>query len=483
MTDETLNIWVPFYDDLDQLKQMVATVPSDSHVYAVDGRHASFPGSSDLTDGAKDWCDEKPTVTYCAPSEGRLPWGHSYDDPNLRGPQYEKARFANYEVLPGDEWVLKLDTDERVVAFDTGVLDRLDPMLKYSPPIDVLMWRGYHPTRLYVPEHWTFWLADQFYPRDFYPRDTPVEQLIHAAAETNHSAVNLGGFVDGAYIENVGEERDSGYQDRRAEQLETIGRVSRAQQYETGQTVEVAEFSGVNEQVRWLDAVDWDVLIVLDAMRWDYWRDHSGDGTPITSPAVCTHHWLQHIGRYIDFRETTGIIANPVALTHAPPTLQHRVSCMGYARNINGISAIDPYDVTERVLRELEMGADRVYAHYPTPHGPYPQVDPPIPVFTPDTDIDVEEDELLDQNMFADYIDNDDHWLTHEHLIAGYEANVEWSINAIQPIVSQCDGTVVVTADHGELLGDRVDGERYYGHKPGFGQPEELTTVPWVEYD
>lgn len=227
----SLNVWVPFYDDLDWLTGLVETVPDGIHVYAVDGRHATFPGDHDLTPLAERWCSRQPDVTYCSPDKERLPWGHEYDDPRLRGPQYEKACYANYEVLPSGAWTLKLDTDERIRELDVDAVFDLNRKMRYSPRITPLDERNYQPQRLYVPRHWTFWLADQFFPRDFYPRDTPPGDLFAATIETNHGSANWGGLTPFIHIENIGAERPREYRERRRQQLERMGRHERAAEY------------------------------------------------------------------------------------------------------------------------------------------------------------------------------------------------------------------------------------------------------------
>lgn len=231
-----MNVWVPFYDDLDWLVDMVATIPDGVHVYAVDGRHDTFPGETLLTPGAEEWCGIREGVTYCAPSADRLPWGHEYSGVGVRGPQHEKAKYANYEVLPQDEWVLKLDTDERVTNLEVDRLADLNPNMRYSPWITPLDERGYQPMRLYVPGHWTFWLADQYFPREFYPRNTPVEELVYATVDTKHGVSNLGGQVEWITIENRGTDRPEEYRERRQEQLKRIGRARRAGDYDDSVT-------------------------------------------------------------------------------------------------------------------------------------------------------------------------------------------------------------------------------------------------------
>lgn len=67
---------------------------------------------------------------------------------------------------------------------------------------------------------------------------------------------------------------------------------------------------------------------------------------------------------------------------------------------------------------------------------------------------------------------------SHSELLRGYRDNYEWVLNVIQerlfPLLS---GRVVVTADHGECLGDCGQYLHDLDHEPH----EHLTTVPWYE--
>lgn len=491
-----LQVWTPFFDDLDWLQAMVATIPEDVPVYAVDGRHATFEGDTVLTPGAEAWCDEQANVTYCAPGESRLPWGSEYDGPRAhRAPQYETARYANYEVLDPETWTLKLDTDERVLAFDQSVLADLDSERKYAPGVDVLAARGLKAYRVYQPAHWTFWLADVYFPRSLHPRSTPLADLVRIAAQTRHQTINAGGYVPGSFIKNVGAERPGDYQDRRADQLEAIGRTARATEYRTGRQAVGGEIPEqdhlLGDPADWqtirLRERDWRVLLVLDACRWDVWNNMFACGERVYSHRSCTNRWIDHLGRAVDWSDVYGITANPIISSRTPPTMDRCEPVWDDRwRTINGVPTVDPYDVTDRVLAALRRGESSVYAHYIQPHGPYPKVDPSVPIYgiggdDADDALDVSDqgipNEFVAEDAVIEAISDSDHWLTREHLREAYRANLRWVWDAIQPLFEY---DVVVTADHGEFLGERVAGEGRYGH-PCHTPHETLLAVPWYE--
>jgi hypothetical protein len=72
-------------------------------------------------------------------------------------------------------------------------------------------------------------------------------------------------------------------------------------------------------------------------------------------------------------------------------------------------------------------------------------------------------------------IDIDDE-LLHEL----YEENLQIALEQIEDLLYELKGKTVITADHGELLGERVGllPIKTYGHPSGY-YVDELTTVPW----
>lgn len=232
-------VYVKTYDDTDLLKGCVASIPDGIPVYVVDGRYADFPGDGLRTPETREWCFRQEGVHYHTPPDEVLPWGHEHyeDEPTVRWPIHEQARWANYEVLPQDAWVLHLDADERLEHVADGLFDRLDRTWKYAPYIDSLADRDLMVPRIYVPKHWTFWIAGVMYPREYWSRDTPAKRLrdLHIVSMA-HQSINRGRIPEAVQIHNVGADRPPDYHERRADQLETMGRHDRAGQYR--QTVE-----------------------------------------------------------------------------------------------------------------------------------------------------------------------------------------------------------------------------------------------------
>ena len=70
-----------------------------------------------------------------------------------------------------------------------------------------------------------------------------------------------------------------------------------------------------------------------------------------------------------------------------------------------------------------------------------------------------------------------------EVLWQAYEENLDVALPAVERLLTEFDGRVVVTADHGEMIAERASPipMREYGH-PTELLTDELVTVPWLEY-
>lgn len=221
-----LNVHIYCYEDLEFLKDAVAQVPDGIPIHVCDGRYADFDGDYDLTPGAAEWCDDQPGVTYHAPPADRLPFGDP-DDTEHRRSVHEKSEWVNYEVLPQDEWTIKLDTDEEFTRFDAEYVPDLDPEIRYRVYVDVDEDRHFYLTRLWQPQYWTVWVNDCLLPRDEVPRYTPVEEIAEKWYDhRNERRVR----IEAIRIDNRGTDRPDDYLARRADQLEDIGREGRARQ-------------------------------------------------------------------------------------------------------------------------------------------------------------------------------------------------------------------------------------------------------------
>lgn len=249
-----LNIWMPCFDDLDQLKEAIASTAEfsdDITVYVVDGRYETFDGDADLTDGAEEFCATLDHVEYAPPPS--LPLGDPEAHKFLRSPQHEQAKFVNYELLPQGEWAMEMDTDERLETLDADALSELKPRRKYTPEVLTPGGEQLWPAiRLYQPEHWTVWIDDVMFWKEYYPRSTPIDDLFDAHMNTKHRNTGYGGETDAIRLRNHGADRPEEYQNRRADQLERMGSGPAAQAVRDGEypsLVNLSEYKVRGEKV------------------------------------------------------------------------------------------------------------------------------------------------------------------------------------------------------------------------------------------
>lgn len=240
-----------------------------------------------------------------------------------------------------------------------------------------------------------------------------------------------------------------------------------------------------------LNAIEWDLLLVLDALRWDVWQEEIGLGESVYSGGNNTMEWIKAANRALDFSDTICVTANPEVTRNTFEGLYAARDDVWRRKwkYVNGVGTVPPDAVTAAVKTHLTVGPDRpIYAHYAQPHGPYPLHDPPIPVMrnNPEaaavkTDVEYHPDEIIMDPTAL--LEAPDSWLDEAMLREAYRQNLSWVWDAVQPLLD-LDLTVVVTSDHGELLGERMTLQTpqgtallRYGHP--HGEPHGLLrTVP-----
>lgn len=232
-----------------------------------------------------------------------------------------------------------------------------------------------------------------------------------------------------------------------------------------------------------LKAIEWDVLCVLDACRWDYWNEQYGYGQAVQSPASCTKDWIGNFVREFDHEGITCVTANPMQRRHYDSCFQNRVDVWEtHWKQFNGVPTVSPRDTTEAALPYLDTDS-RLYVHYIQPHGPYAAGPKPVPVMRANPQanaVDIPDSEIpnkLVRNPMR-LIHDKDSWLTAELLREAYRRNLKWVYDALLPF-KKLDKTVVVTSDHGEFLADGP-GDGCYGHPCQSTHPI-LRTVPLWE--
>lgn len=247
---------------------------------------------------------------------------------------------------------------------------------------------------------------------------------------------------------------------------------------------------------------DWDVLVLLDACRTDALQEVSSeydflnDIGEIHSVGSTSKEWIERTFRQkysSEINNTAYITANPFSdtlmgkrdpleyiATHDTWINSHRISRLSVDNNVVDMSEFGhvealwgstdnngfydcqkPDSVTKYVIKASRSNKyDRVLAHYMQPHHPF---------FSSSEEIDnLSEMERHPFNALKNG-KNDEVW-------DAYLDNLRYGLDWVEKLINNVDGKVVITSDHGELMGELG----MYFHMVGNIHPK-LKKVPWVE--
>lgn len=239
-----------------------------------------------------------------------------------------------------------------------------------------------------------------------------------------------------------------------------------------------------NEQGIDILSADWDNLIILDACRYDTFKelasDLPGELTKVKSRASATNQFLRANFSGKELYDTAYVTANPQL---------YRIE--------NGIYDVEPIDVsfykqidvwqnqwhdehrtvmpavvTDAALEAIEKYPNKRFViHYMQPHAPY----------IGKTGIKELPTEYLD---FWRSFKNGEFDVSLDTAKQAYRENLDLVLPHVSDLLSKFDGRTVVTADHGELLGDRDSPIpiRRFGHPP-YTNMSALLEVPWLVHE
>lgn len=231
---------------------------------------------------------------------------------------------------------------------------------------------------------------------------------------------------------------------------------------------------------------DWDNLVILDAARYDEFAARNtidGNLDDHRSLGAGSHEFVR-----ANFEERTDLLDTVIVTANAYYEKVRQEQ--GY--DIHDIEVVTEYryndlqrrfadagrvgwNMPQPVTEAAKVAAERypnkrLIVHYHQPHSPY--IGPTgIEYF----------DEL--PHKLA-YKRNKKIMVSDEILRQAYRENLDIAVEAAAELIETLDGRTVVSADHGEMLGERgpLIPIRYYGHMTGL-YTDELTRVPWLVVD
>lgn len=237
---------------------------------------------------------------------------------------------------------------------------------------------------------------------------------------------------------------------------------------------------------------DWDNLIILDGCRYDYFEDLNtigGELTKITSQGSHSTEFLEETFCGKQFHDTIYITANP----HAPRLINDEFYLMDTLYEENYCSPPRehfPESVISSARSVIEQYPDKRYIiHFMQPNVPFLG-----PTAEKIRERAVENDNIIFKGMSSlpDGVEPENEfgtlkeacergYITRAELLTTYEENVKISIENAEKLLHDLDGKTAITADHGELLGERLPplGFRHFGHDP-YLYTREIREVPWL---
>ena len=240
----------------------------------------------------------------------------------------------------------------------------------------------------------------------------------------------------------------------------------------------------MREQLDLIVAGEWDVLVVLDACRADAYQQVVGRSEVVRSPAVCTAGWIKAV--WPVFARSEGVRyynANPVvdrtlaSMDVAPSTFELTPMWRSlWGRHGAGrIPSVHPQAISGYIW--ANQCPIPTVVHYLQPHSPYIG-DPPLALTRWGGSGGGAGGEFGEAccALTAPGRAVREGRTSWPEVREAYLGNLRLAWDAVQVLAgSFSDYRVVVTADHGEVLGEH--GGRF-GHECGWDFPE-LRAVPW----
>ncbi|MDZ7731079.1 MAG: hypothetical protein U5K37_09370 [Natrialbaceae archaeon] len=156
----------------------------------------------------------------------------------------------------------------------------------------------------------------------------------------------------------------------------------------------------------------------------------------------------------------------------------------------------DEYETVlpEAVLEEALEAHDRyprkrLIVHFMQPHRPY--LGPTGQQLKEDFDLDgfnrevyaKETSGIRDENAFSALVERGE--IPVPMVRSAYRENLDIVLETVEELVEDLSGKTVISADHGEMLGERITPftSPKFGHSPEYFKNSDLFIVPWLEIE
>lgn len=219
-----------------------------------------------------------------------------------------------------------------------------------------------------------------------------------------------------------------------------------------------------------LVAADWDTAIILDSCRYDFFKEREGlqqgDLQKETAPGAESREFIRRQFKGKKLHDTVYVTGNPYTTLIDPETLHNVYMDEAWSETNTEVPADRLTDVAVEAHRNHPD--KRIIVHYMQPH---------LPILDPEME---HINEMLEPTR-GQYWPVD---TTMAELREAYAANLEYVLKYVEDLIEKIEGKIIVTADHGELLGERQSPIPVRGtdHHPEL-YVNELLEVPWLEIE
>lgn len=232
---------------------------------------------------------------------------------------------------------------------------------------------------------------------------------------------------------------------------------------------------------------DWDNLLILDACRYDMFADHIElDGTLESriSLGSSSEEFLERNFASATHHDTVYVNANPYIprLDLDEGTFHAVIDCINEWDQ--ELETIRPETVANATRKAHKTFNDkRLIAHFMQPHHPFIGE---AGKNLRGTGLSLEADDERD-TVIWEYLESGSAEVSLDEVWEAYNENLDIVLTEVESLLDDLDGKSVITADHGNLLGERlspIPSRRKFGHPYGV-HTKELVKIPWfvVEED
>lgn len=229
---------------------------------------------------------------------------------------------------------------------------------------------------------------------------------------------------------------------------------------------------------------DWDNLLILDGCRYDLFREHATEKLPgeleaRESRGSNTVEFLQANFHNEELHDMVYITANPQLYRHRNEInvsfhlIENIWSSKGWNDKHDTVLPETVTDVSRQITSKKPN--KRLLVHYVQPHYPF---------IGAGFDSGGLSKEATDNVQFWHKFMLREHNISKKDVWDAYVNNLKQALPAIQDLMDTLQGKTVVTADHGNMIGESSSPipTVEWGHPPGI-YTEELVRVPWLVYE